>query len=286
MTEAPPPEIEEQRAADGYPIQVGVWPVEQPRGRIVVLHGVQSHFGWYGGLGRRLADAGYETHMPDRRGSGHNLQARGDTPGMNPLLQDIHDRLIDLRSREPRVPVALAGISWGGKLAVVAAGRRPDLVDGLALICPGLTPRVGVSVAERLRIAMARVFRPTSPFLIPLADPALFTANPEAQAFIAADPLSLRAASARLMAASSLLDVGVRRRLRNLPTPTLLMTAGRDRIVDNDRTRTLMDRSRLPMLERIHYPDAHHTLEFEADPARYAADLVAWLDSVFKKATA
>jgi alpha-beta hydrolase superfamily lysophospholipase len=28
----------------------------------------------------------------------------------------------------------------------------------------------------------------------------------------------------------------------------------------------------------IEYPDAHHTLEFEPDPRRYAQDLIDWLD--------
>jgi hypothetical protein len=28
----------------------------------------------------------------------------------------------------------------------------------------------------------------------------------------------------------------------------------------------------------IEYPEAHHTLEFEPDPTRYARDLIVWLD--------
>src|SRR4051812_36973547 len=125
MTE---PRAETQVASDGYPIHVVVWPAPGPvRGRVVVLHGVQSHGGWYHGLGRTLAGAGYETHFPDRRGSGANRGDRGHTPSAGRLVRDITERLGALRERDSKVPIVLAGISWGGKLAVVTAGRHPEL---------------------------------------------------------------------------------------------------------------------------------------------------------------
>src|SRR5438309_370577 len=66
MTE---PRIETQEASDGYPLHVAVWPSSgPPRGRVLVIHGVQSHSGWYHGLGRNLASAGFEAHFPDRLG--------------------------------------------------------------------------------------------------------------------------------------------------------------------------------------------------------------------------
>src|SRR5829696_3095384 len=134
MTE---PRAETQVASDGYSIHVAVWPTPgPPRGRVVVLHGVQSHGGWYHSLGRTLAEAGYETHFPDRRGSGANRADRGHASSSRRLLADVAQRLRQLRERQPAVPTALGGISWGGKLAVLAAADHPQLVDALALLCP------------------------------------------------------------------------------------------------------------------------------------------------------
>ncbi len=104
----------------------------------------------------------------------------------------------------------MAGISWGGKIAIVNTAWHPDLVDRLALICPGLEPRVGVSSRERWAIAWAFVTNRRKRFPIPLCDPALFTANPEGQRFIAEDPLGLRDATASLLAVSTFLDRFVR----------------------------------------------------------------------------
>lgn len=283
MTDITPESVEVVAAGDGYPIRVACWASRGPaRGRAVVLHGVQSHYGWYGGLGERLAAAGYEVRMPDRRGSGHNESARGDAPDSRCLIADIAG-LLKSSTERAALPTALVGISWGGKLALVTAARHPEAVQAIALVCPGLTPRVGVPFGEQLRIARDWFFRPSATHPIPLADPALFTANPAAQAAIAADPLSLRRGTARLLGASFFLDRAVDRELGRVRQPTLLMLAGHDRIVDNARTLEKFGRLGTDRTTVIEYPEAHHTLEFEPDPARYAADMIGWLDANLAK---
>ena len=273
------PTLKSWFASDEYPIHVATWPAETlTRGIVLVLHGVQSHGGWYHDLGRTLAARGYTTHFTDRRGSGANRRDRGHTPSTRRLLDDVAEYLASLRAADPGVPVALVGISWGGKLAVVTAGSRPDLVDAVALVCPGLHPRVGVTLGERIRIALAYCTRPRKTFPIPLSDPALFTENPDGQAFIARDPLGLRAATAALLAASTFLDRMVARIPGRVRQPALLMLADRDRIVNNDRTLAYWKRVGSDRKPVIRYPDGHHTLEFDPDPTRYARDLADWLD--------
>ncbi len=174
--------------------------------------------------------------------------------------------------------MALAGISWGGKTAVITAARHPDLVDSLALICPGLQPRVGVPLKERLRIALAFFTNRRKTFPIPLSNPALFTDNPVGQQFIADDPLGLRQATAGLLAASTFIDRMARKSLRRLEQPVLLILASEDRIVDNARTLRYFERVASRDKQVMTYHGAHHTLEFEPDPTRYAHFLAEWLD--------
>ena len=62
-----------------------------------------------------------------------------------------------------------------------------------------------------------------------------------------------------------------------LHTPTLLVLAGRDRIVNNRRTRNYFFRTATAQRTLFEYPNAAHTLEFESDPEHYFADLADWI---------
>ncbi len=273
------PEARTFAASDGYPLHIAVWrPTGPVKGLVVVLHGVQSHSAWYHNLGRTLAASGYLASFPDRRGSGANRVERGHTRSGGRLIRDLVEWVRTSRAENPGVPTALGGISWGAKLVVIAAARHPELIDAIALICPGLLPRVGVSGKEKLQIAWSFLTNPRRTFPIPLSDPALFTASPEGQAFIAADPLGLREGTAGLMAASFIIDRLVGHAAARIRQPALLMLAGRDRIIDNARTLEYFRKLRSSERQVIEYPDGHHTLEFEPDPSRYARDLVVWLD--------
>src|SRR5262249_3341882 len=145
-------------------------------------------------------------------------------------------------------------------------------------------PKVYPSVVQRIRIGLARLICPSRYFPIPLNNPILFTASTHWQEFIRRDSLSLHQATARLLVASARLDSHLGRLSRyRIPStadiPTLLVLAGRDKIIDNARTRKwvmkVARRVRLshwsmPTMENflkiIEYPEASHTLEFETDP--------------------
>ncbi len=269
------PTIETFTASDGYGLRYRHYaPQGTPRGRVVCLHGIQSHGGWYTGSCAYLAERGWDVAFLDRRGSGLNDRGRGDTAGSRRLLLDIAEFL---SSQPGPLPFVLA-ISWGGKLAVALEGFRPGLTQGLVLVGPGLWPRVGPPLGQRLAIAFSRLAAPGRLFPIPLDDPQLFTATPARQAFIRDDPLSLRRATARLLVASVFLDRAARRAAPHVRVPTLLMLAGQDRIIDNARTRAWFEHLGSADRDVIEYPQAHHTLEFEPDPTAYFADLAGWLD--------
>lgn len=128
MTE-PSFEVRPFTASDGYPLHVIDWTAPgKPRGLVVVLHGVQSHGGWYHGLGARLAEAGYTAIFPDRRGSGANQKDRGHTPNSKRLILDIAELIRTRRAENPGLPVTIAGISWGGEARGDRRRRipRPD----------------------------------------------------------------------------------------------------------------------------------------------------------------
>jgi len=280
VSTASPPAWEERRftASDGYSFGYRYYPpAGSPRARVVCLHGIQSHAGWYEYSCRRMAEAGYAVNFLDRRGSGVNHEARGDTPRFRRLLDDIGEFLRSLSLMTPGLRSILVGISWGGKLAVGMQKRHRGLTDALALLCPGFCPRVRAPFSERFAIFFTRLFRPRKLFPIPLSEPELFTANPRWLEFLRKDPLALHQATARFLTQSARIDIYLRLAARHVRVPLLLMLAGQDRIIDNEATRRFIQRFPSPDKHVIEYPDAHHTLEFEPNPEAFLDDLLAWL---------
>ena len=268
--------LEHFRASDSYEFIVRRYPAAGTvRGRIVFLHGIRSHGGWYEASSRAIAEAGFEVHFLDRRGAGLNTVQRGDCPSFHRIVDDVIEYLSPFQQV---IPTFLAGISWGGKTAVAVDIRKPGLVTGVALLCPGLKPIVRLPLARRLRIALASQVRPTKRFPIPLNSVDLFTDNPEGREWIRTDPHGLTHATARFLFESFRFDLWLKKHLNEVTSKVLVLLAERDKIIDNVKTRKYLEpMSRVKSLELIEYPQAGHTLEFEpALPP--VADLVKWMN--------
>ncbi len=277
--------VAEHQASDGYRWKYRKFPAAgETRGIVVFIHGIQSHGGWYEFSCTQLAQAGYEVYFLDRRGSGMNELQRGDAPSFRRLLDDVAEFLAALTrtasrgNSVARLPVFLAAISWGGKLAVALERRHPGLIDGMILLCPGFFAKVRPTLWQRIGIIVARLFRPGKKYAVPLNDPDLFTASPRWQQFLRDDPLRLHQATARLLVESVRLDGYLRFTARYVHVPVLLLLASEDRIIRNDKTRGYFERFAARDKQIIEYAGAHHTLEFEPEPGRFIGDVRAWLD--------
>ncbi len=257
---------------------------------VVYVHGIQSHPGWFVGSCQALAKAGCEVFAPTRRGSGENAISRGDCRGYRQLLDDVECAVRFALAHSGRAAAAMVGVSWGGKLATLyclersAADERPSAIDSLVLVAPGIAAQVRVPLRTRLAVALAVILQPGRRFDIPLSDPALFTDNPAMREYLKTDPHRLHQATARFLLHSAIMDVRLRRsvgsrwhslsrlcsagpkpRAVTLQTPTTLLLAARDRIIDNAATRRAVERLTAGQANVVELPAAH-TMDFEPEP--------------------
>lgn len=270
--------IEFYSAADGARLAAHVWDGSglSPKSRVVFLHGISSHGGWYHLSCEHLAAAGHEVHFLDRRGSGLNAEQRGDVDCWHTWTNDVAAYL----ERLPKdCPMVLCGISWGGKLAAAIARLHPGLIQGFGLICPGLYSHFDASLWKRLTLAAPLPAKfVTKRVRIPLRQAWLFTDNSPQREFVAHDPLALWEVTLRFARADRQLSLFAREAAPYIHTPLLLMLAGRDRIVDNRLTRKFFTRTAVTHRVLVEYPNAAHTLEFEPDPLAYFGDLTSWVE--------
>lgn len=116
--------------------------------RVVCLHGVTAA----GGHFRRLA----EDHLADRfRIIAPDLLGHGSSPYEPPWRIESH--LDALLATVDDRPATWLGHSFGARLALELAVRRPELVERLVLLDPAveLPPHVGLFAAESARVERA-----------------------------------------------------------------------------------------------------------------------------------
>ncbi len=285
MSDASDAVVRRFETSDGQRLHFRHWTAREPRrGLIVGLHGIQSHSGWYTWSSQRLAEAGYEVYFPDRRGSGLNGYRRGHADHGLRLIHDVRQVIRLARdeqggSSESSLPLTLMAVSWGGKIAAALAALWPDAADRLALLYPGLVPRVRPTALQRRKLALARTFdRRFEGVDIPLTDPALFTQDPEYQQFIAEDPLALHRVTSGFLNAGLDLDRIIHDHGTNIRIPTLLMLCGQDQIIDSHSTARMVAGFGCSRLTILRYQKARHTLEFEPQRNEFLADLIGWLN--------
>lgn len=273
------PQLETIRHSDGYEASVRWWLPPKPRGGVVYFHGIESHGGWYEGSGAFLATRGWAVLMPDRRGSGLNERERGHAESHQRLLADGAELIESAATRAGASRVHLVGVSWGGKFACALAATQPTQIASASLVAPGLFPVIDLPTGEKLRIAWELLADSRRPHPLPIHDAKMFTTNPKRVAFVDADRLRLREATAAFLLASRRLD-RIARSLgdRDWRGGIHALLAGHDRIIDNERTREFVRRLSVAKRRVTEYADASHTLEFEADPQPFWNDLASGLD--------
>jgi pimeloyl-ACP methyl ester carboxylesterase len=102
---------------------------------LIALHGLGLESTCFAGLGQRLARHGLRTLSADLPGFGRTPAPRG------PLtLRSLAEPVIEF-ARELEAPPLLLGMSLGGRVALEAALRAPDVFRGVVLVAPALPRR-------------------------------------------------------------------------------------------------------------------------------------------------
>jgi len=108
-----------------------------PWAAILCIHGLGFHKETYSALAKRLSRLGIAMYAIDVRGFGvykeRNPHARVD---FERSFVDIKEALTTIKQNNQQIPVFLLGESMGGAMALQAAARYPELVNGAASSVP------------------------------------------------------------------------------------------------------------------------------------------------------
>jgi acylglycerol lipase len=256
-----------------------LWRPEAPRARVVLLHGLESHGGWFTDFGSHLAATGHVVVALDRAGAGRSEGPRGDMSTATGLFAQVRTLL---REVAPSLPSVVLGFSWGARWALAQAVQEPADTQGLILMAPGLRLQAPYPPLTRALVFATALCRPGTRVRTPVPDDRWFTTRSGPLAFIRSDPWRLSQVTSRLLWQSWILERLFVQRAQALRVPILHLVAGRDRICDNDRNREQL-RAAVPdglYAERF-YADAEHALMFECDRYPIISDIATWIGSSF-----
>jgi alpha-beta hydrolase superfamily lysophospholipase len=116
------------------PIHAVEYPVNAPRGVVVVCHGMLEHFGRYDAFARHLAENGFAVFGLDLAGHGKSTAnaPRGyfGTGGYEKLVEDVHTLRQKAETAYPGMPVFLMGHSMGSLIARAYCAKYGEGLKG------------------------------------------------------------------------------------------------------------------------------------------------------------
>jgi alpha-beta hydrolase superfamily lysophospholipase len=266
---------------DGTPLHGLLWRAPVPAAGLLILHGMQSHAGWFevSGTPDHLAANGVTVFAFDRRGSGHSGGERGHAPSSSAFLDDLDAGRSELTRALAEqclsnAPLHALANCFGTRILLPYLADHPGAFRSAVLTAPAfaMSRAADYDIRTSLRILLANAQRR---FATPLHDELFVSSGPLLE-WIRADALSLREVTAGFLRATARLTRRMKRAAKNLELPILVILGEWDAMVVNDRIRRdFVARYRGPI--EVLELDGEHYLDFTDRQPELTAAVSDWI---------
>lgn len=149
-------------ASDGLALYTQSWQAAQPKGSIVLIHGISEHSTRYRHVGEFWATHGYTVHTMDLRGHGRSPGQRIFVRQIEEHSRDVGTLLTWARQQEPTLPLFLFGHSMGGLIVTYYTLTQSPKLNGVILSGPALKLNGASPLLVAIGHLIARIY-PTFP---------------------------------------------------------------------------------------------------------------------------
>jgi alpha-beta hydrolase superfamily lysophospholipase len=269
-------------ARDGENIAVQDWPLAADaasRGTVLIVHGLGEHAGRYDAVARGLNDWGFVVRGYDQYGHGSSGGPRGGLTSPTRLLDDLTDLVDDTRRQmHASAPLILLGHSMGGLVAAQFVAQKVRPVSALVLSSPALD--TGLNVVQKALLAVLPQIAPNLRIGNGL-NPSFISHDPAVVAAYKADKLVHDRISARLALLIAEGGPAVITQAPQWTTPTLLLYAGDDRLVNPVGSRAFAAAAPKEVVTAQCFDTLHHEIFNEIKSGPVFEALKRWLDARF-----
>jgi acylglycerol lipase len=272
-------------SGDGTPLKAWCWSRPNPRGVLVIAHGLGEHGGCY----RHVADAlgpaaGIDVLAFDFRGHGRSPGRRGLVRSYDELESDLRSALEWAKRVRSGLPVFVLGHSNGGLVALHVLLEGGADFAGLILSNPALRLATRVPWIKRFAGAVIRRCAPGLTLHTGIGSESM-TRDPEMLAERRADPLRHTRISAAIF--YEMLEGGpkVSKRSAEITIPILLILSGADPVIDGAESRAFFACLASADKKLRNYPGFLHEPLNDRGREQVLADIADWLTGQLESTT-
>ncbi len=263
----------------GVRIVYDVWtPDSEPRGVVVLSHGLGEHARRYDHVAERFGQAGLITYALDHRGHGRSGGKRVRVRSIDEYTGDF-DTLVKIATREhPGLTRIVLGHSMGGGIVFAYGVDHPNDFDLMVLSGPAVAAQTGVPRGKLLLGKLVGSVLPDLP--VEELDANAISRDPEVVAAYNADPL-VHHGKIPAGIAKALVSVGesMPQRARDLTAPLLVVHGAEDALVPAAGSERLVDCVGSTDVHLKVYPVLFHEVFNEPEKDRVLDDVTAWIEA-------
>ncbi len=259
----------------GLKIFVRTWiPDDHIRGIVVLVHGFNSHSGYYQWVADQLTSLNYAVYALDLQGRGQSEGERFYVQHINDHVQEV-DQLIDIaKAAYQPLPLFILGHSAGGIVASLYALDHPDKIDGL----------ISVSFAFQIpapdfALAVLKGLSHIAPHLhtIKLKNED-FSRNIEEVHIMNNDPfIAHESQPAKTMEQLVLADERLKREIPNINVPVLILHGTEDKAARYSGSQFFFDHVASADKTLKLYKGHYHSLLTDVDKEKVMSDIKNWV---------
>ncbi|WP_431234608.1 lysophospholipase [Mycolicibacterium psychrotolerans] len=263
----------------GVRIVYDVWtPDTEPRGVVVLSHGLGEHAGRYHHVTERFGQAGLITYALDHRGHGRSGGKRVMVRSIDEYTGDFHTLVATATAEHPDLPRIVLGHSMGGGIVFTYGVEHPNDYTLMVLSGPAVAANVGVPPVKAFLGKAVGSLLPNLP--VEELDANAVSRDPAVVAAYNADPLVWHG-KVPAGIAKALLKVGetMPQRARGLTAPLLVVHGGADRLVPAAGSERLVECVGSADVNRKVYPELFHEVFNEPERDLVLDDVTTWIEA-------
>ena len=264
--------------ANGLSLFYQAWyPQRTVKAAIAIVHGFGEHCDRYSTVTTALTQAGYAVFGFDNQGHGRSEGQRGHINRWQDYRDNVSAFLAQVRQHEPNSPLFVLGHSLGGLIVLDFALNAPQGLTGIIISGPPIRP---VGIAKPYLVAIARILSGIWPrFSMDVgAGAETLSRDPAVVNQTEHDPLTHSVATVRWGTECLVAIAAVRRNIKQLQVPILLLHGSADKVNDVKGSREIFEPIAVDKTLKI-YPGGYHEPHNDLDRNQVMDDVVEWLDN-------